>query len=342
MFDIVITTYNRPAFIESLVKQINQCSLLPQKIIIVDSSETENKKIRKLEKVVYVRTSHKNQPYQRFLGLNISKEEIVIFFDDDVQILDIDLFKYLTESFNDKSIVGATLKFSDAEKNATSLSMGIIEKQSNKSLLHSLFWTLTGAPPIKNNHIWLAGLKGSYDYSLGYTEAIGGPGTLAFRRKIAFHLFNVLLFSMYEKKLGKGEDKYISMEALKYGKIALIDKVCLFHPPHSSSYFKNVYSFAHRDIYSRLWLSKRIAGVKNYSSFVVHLHYYWYAMWRIIIAGIHTLYSPKKANFDRFKGRCKGVWDTFVIPMKTEYLTPGINWQKELVQDLQNNRNSHE
>lgn len=206
--------------------------------------------------------------------------------------------------------------------------------KTNSKWYKSLFLKFTGAPIITANKIWLAGLKSKFDYSLPYTEAIGGPGTLTLRTETAKKLFPNLIFAMYEKKLGKGEDKHMSIGLLKYGKIALINKTCLFHPPHESNYFQNAYAFSKRELYSRLWLSKRVASVKNISIFKVYLHYYWYAFWRVSIAGITVLFSPSKTNLDRFKGKFMAIITSFTITMSAKDLTPKIHWEEEIENDL--------
>ena len=68
MIDIIICTYNRPQKILELVH-----SLLPNKsyfnrIIVVDSSDSKNKELAELNELVYIKSNHKNQPYQRLLG----------------------------------------------------------------------------------------------------------------------------------------------------------------------------------------------------------------------------------------------------------------------------------
>jgi len=84
---------------------------------------------------------------------------------------------------------------------------------------------------------------------------------MAFRREIIYYLFDGLLFTLYEKGIGKGEDKYISMKAVKYGKLAFIGKQCILHPSHPSHYFTNVESFAKRELFSRYVLSLRYAEI---------------------------------------------------------------------------------
>ncbi len=333
-FDIIITTYNRPNFIKSLVQEINNSFLLPKNIIIVDSSDKENKEIQTQKLVKYIRSSHKNQPYQRFLGLNLVKSEIVVFFDDDVKILDKNLFNYSIKAISEKGVVGATFRFSDAGKNAISIAMNSKINKNKKSKLKSLFLTFTGAPNIKNNKIWLAGLKSDFDYSKPYTEVIGGPGTLTTKTNLAKKIFDDDLFAMYETKLGKGEDKYISIGLLKFGKIALIPKECIYHPPHKSNYFKDAYSFSKRELFSRLWLSKRIANIKKIPLFYVYIHFYWYAFWRIIMAIIKIIKHPTKININSLKGKIKAFLISITTSMEANKLTPNINWTKEIDNDL--------
>lgn len=335
-FDIVITTFNRPGFVESLVKQINACNNpLPKKIIIVDASDEINVGIQQYERVIYFHSSHKNQPYQRNLGFYSTTEEIVVFFDDDVKILNKNLFLLMSEKFKDKDVVGVTLNFKDDGYNAITKSMQVNKSLKQKNKILSYLWTITGTPPIKDNRIWLAGLRGKTDFSLLYTTSMSGPGTLSFRRAIVKELFDNILFSLYEIKKGKGEDKYISMAAVKYGKIAMVEEVCLLHPSHDSSYFNDVESFTRREMFSRLWLSKRYADIKQIPVFLIYIHYYWYALWRILIAGTHTLLRPKRVNFDRFIGRIKGVYDSILIRMNPKKLCPDINWENEIINDTQ-------
>lgn len=334
-FDIIITTYNRPDFIISLVEQINKCSNpLPTQIIVVDASESINKKVQLIERVTYLHSSHKNQPYQRFLGFSVSKEEFVVFFDDDVKILNSKLFYHISEKFMDKGIAGVTLNFTDDGSNAITKAMKVKTKSSKKNKIFSFLWSLTGTPTIKANKIWFAGLRGKTDFSQNYAFSMSGPGTLSFRRAFVSNLFDSTLFSMYERKLGKGEDKYISMAAINYGKIALVEDVCLLHPSHDSSYFKDIQSFTKREIFSRLWLSKRYAQINDIHIFWVYLHYYWYALWRIMIAGLHSIFKPNRNNFNRLIGRLKGVYATFFIRMNSSSLCPDIIWENEIENDI--------
>ena len=81
-FDVIIATYNREESLKILVNHILKCSKLPENIIIVDSSDFENRGIKNKSLVKYQHTKHKNQPFQRYLGFLLSKSDILVYFDD--------------------------------------------------------------------------------------------------------------------------------------------------------------------------------------------------------------------------------------------------------------------
>ncbi len=69
-FQVVIASYNRKENIVRLAKSINQCTIKPRNIIVVDATEDENNELKLIDNVIYIhKLKHKNQPYQR-LNLN--------------------------------------------------------------------------------------------------------------------------------------------------------------------------------------------------------------------------------------------------------------------------------
>jgi len=305
-FDIIITTYNRPNEILRLVNGVKQCTLKPELIVVVDSSDDENAILRNRAGVNYVRSNHKNQPYQRYLGYLHTNSEFVVFFDDDVTITNKSIFNILLSSFIDPDIVGSNVKF--YQEGEITVNREKAGKQINKSnLFIYAFMTFTGAPSIKAGKSWFAGLKGIDDNTIKTTESFGGPGSMCFRRDIVPHLFDSILFSLFEQKMAMGEDKYISMGALKFGKIAYNDIVCMTHPANVSSYFDNMFTFMRKKMYSRLWLSLRYAEVKRIPVFFAFLHYYWYALWRIIFSVFDVLLGFKSISLKRLKGKLSNL-----------------------------------
>ena len=86
--DVVICTYNRPQKVVELITQLQDCIIAPSQIIVVDSSDKTNTDLRNKSGIKYIQSNHKNQPYQRFLGVNQSTSEYILFLDDDMEILD--------------------------------------------------------------------------------------------------------------------------------------------------------------------------------------------------------------------------------------------------------------
>lgn len=328
-FDIVVTTYNRKEMICDFVAQVLGCDLLPERIIVVDSSDEENFDVQKLSRVVYVRSSHKNQPYQRYLGLQFVKEEVVVFFDDDVKFLCKDIFSKYTELIKYNNSVASTINF---------IGSSSINKNINASnkLNKRWFWRFTGAINPDNGKIGLVGSAGIKDENTEDVEIFNGPGGLAILTAIAYEIFRDDLFALFENKMAMGEDKFLGMGVLKYGKIAFCPEQIILHPDHASSYFQNVYSFSRKELYSRLWLSKRYAEVKGVSKWIVYLHFYWYAMCRVIIGAGNFLLRPRRNKWDILCGRCRAIYDTFTIPMRSEVLCKDVDWEIEIRNDINN------
>lgn len=329
-FDIVVTTYNRKEMICDFVSQILACKQLPERIIIVDSSDEENIDVSRMDRVLYVRSSHKNQPYQRYLGLQFVREEIVTFFDDDLKIIDKDIFAILMSKFDDNTVIGSAVRFEFEGINPVQIKMGASGLNKSNAIVKIIWW-FTGAPHISSGKMWLAGLRG--DNNSAYVESFSGA-CMAFRKESILEAFTNILFSLFETKRGMGEDKFISMWINRKGLLAYDDRVCLLHPSEESNYFQNVYSFTRKELYSRLWLSKRYAEVNGLSMWIVYLHFYWYAMWRILIGSANFLLRPRCGKWDVLRGRCQAVWDTLTIPMKNEVICKGINWENEITKDV--------
>ena len=102
---VVIPTKNRFQDIIKCIDSILIQTLLPDEIVIVDASDTQelNSKIKEFKsektKFVYVHTKP-GLTYQRNVGVKVSSGDIVIFLDDDV-ILDKNFIKEIMHIFND-------------------------------------------------------------------------------------------------------------------------------------------------------------------------------------------------------------------------------------------------
>lgn len=333
-FEVIITTYNRPVSVASLVNRILCCEPTPMSVIVVDSSDIENTKLQETENVKYIRSSHKNQPYQRYLGFMASHEEIVCFFDDDITITNPSIFEIILNRYSDNSIVGCNVKFINEGKITVQKKLNNGKYLNSKSKIGKFMLLLTGVPPIEEGKAWLAGMRGE-DVSNSFTETFAGPGGLSFRRHIVPSLFDYTLFALFENKMAMGEDKFISLGALQFGKLAHSNETCIVHSENSSNYYQDYRSFARKELYSRLWLSVKYLKVKGRWIGWGYIHYYWFACWRLFISALHFFLQPKKANFQIFYGKCLAVIDTVHKPFKAKYLCPSINWDSEFAKDLE-------
>ncbi len=321
-FDIVITTYNRPDLVISLVNQINDCNvMLLSRIIVVDASESQNYEIQKLERIKYIQTPHKNQPYQRFIGYQNSGSKYLLFLDDDMEILNYDFLNEIYDLFQQKDYVAIALKFKDKHTN-TSLSKIPISKLFGRcSSLRHIKNFLSGYSPKKPGKFGYNGVRGSQPAGSGFTEYVGG-GAFAVQRKFMYKNFNFQLFDLYELKLGKGEDAIIGYTLSKQGNVLFYDKLLFLHnDTRTSVYSTNHYEFAKRVSFSRLYLSLERARLNNESIMKAQVVFHYYTFWRIVGYLINYLLSPGQSRkamlFGSSAGWRKASQFQFVYSEKT-------------------------
>lgn len=334
-FDTVITTYNRPLEVFKLANQILQCSPAPDSLIVVDSSDEANLSLESLSIVKYLRSSHKNQPYQRLLGATVATSDIVVFLDDDLDITNPNIFEIIRAEFSEDSIVGVTVGIDYHSAIGDQMDEAIF-MSIDRTVVKSIH-KLTGVilPPLgKVGRLGIVGKKPNTKDSI---EFFYGP-CLSFRRNIILKIIPDDLLSQVERRLSMGEDKVISLSALQYGKLLYIPEVCLLHPPNDSTYFQNIRSFTAKVTYSRLYLSRIYAQVFKKPWWREVLIYYWFTSWRVLIALFSLLLRPSKGRKYKLLGTLDGLWLALRLPQKAERLTPGINWESEIQKDLTNAR----
>jgi glycosyltransferase involved in cell wall biosynthesis len=302
--DLIITTYNRPRQTISLIRQVLDCVGIPNRVIVVDSSDEPDHEILSLERVTYIYTSHKNQPYQRLLGAKASNADIIVFFDDDLDITNSDLFAILLAEYRSEEVMGATLGMDYC---------GTIADQMEEAVMYpnavfaNFIFALTGVAQPKAGRAGRLGFVGKKPAQKGPIEFFYGP-CMSFRRALIEELISPDVLSLYERKLGKGEDKAISMKAGAFGKLIYIPTISLYHAPNDSTYFQNIRSFTAKVTYSRLYLSRIYAQVFHKPWWREVLIYYWFTAWRVLIALFSLLIRPSKGRKDKLLGAIDGLW----------------------------------
>lgn len=327
-FSIAITTYNRPSSVANLIKQVRACTLLSDQIIVVDSSDQLNETINCDRTITYIRSRHKNQPYQRHLANLACKSEIIIFLDDDLEIIDFTVFEIMLAKLGEPGIRGVSVGFQ--HHNAISALME--SKVDGKSLFFKVINFMSGVPVLKPGKIYLAGLAGPRPRAESEVDYFNGA-IMSFYKTELEHLFNPVLFSLFEDRLGMGEDKVISMTVGLRKKLWFVPHHFFVHPPIASNYFQDVRSFQCKVMYSRLYVSLIYGSVKRLPVFLIYLHYYYFSFWRICFAIGRRIIHPNAQNVEILKGVFDGIILTFTRPF-TPTKPSTIEWMKHAELDF--------
>lgn len=329
MIDIIIATYNRFQKTIDLSTNLLVASELVRKVFIIDSSDNLNKAQTITNSLVLIKTSCKNQPYQRYLGYIASTAPILLFLDDDMELLDGKVFEDIEKIMLNPQIVAINLPFENHNNFLAEQPKGLVD---SKSKMRSLIGCLSGYPAAKPNQYLHNGIRG--------TRTIGQPieylsgGAFAVKREVLYKSFNMQLFSIYMSKLGKGEDGILGYTLSKQGQIYTYPDKCFVHNDfNDSSYASSQEAFATRVLYSRLYLSCEYYRLNQKPVILGYLRFWHYAFGRIVGSGLSLIVSPTKSKAEILKGNIKALIISFRFKFdKTRQANS--YWQQEAVKDL--------
>jgi|TARA_B110000008_G_scaffold273359_1_gene307499 glycosyltransferase involved in cell wall biosynthesis len=334
-FDVIIATYNRKDSLHTLVNQIHQCTQLPENIIIVDSSNTENNNIKGQHLVNYIQSKHKNQAYQRYLGFLLSKNDILVYFDDDMRILDHKCFTKIISTYKNENIIGVQPNFS-YENLFFDKKMPISKTRSlaKKNKFFHFFKTLSGNPDLNAGAFGFSGIRGSKPKNNETLEWFNGP-VFSAKKKFLYNNFNFNLFTFYEDKIGKSEDSVLGFTLSKFGEIVYIDELLFKHDDQNdSSYAVDFVSHSTRVAYSRLYLSFEYARQSKISLVKAFLHFNLHILGRITSMILNQLIDFKLSRIHILKGYFKGYIKALMDLKKLKNFDSGLNWNKEAVNEI--------
>lgn len=325
---VVITTFNRPQECLVLVKSLLlEASLV--EVIVVDSGEkkyggTQDKRER------IIRTKHKNQPYQRYVGYAAAKSDVLLYLDDDMQLLNNKWLELILNEFRVRQIIALNLPFQNKNAFLDAVEKSFINKQG--AVIRKWKGILTGYPDANPNAYLYCGIRGPR-VSENPIEYLSG-GCLAVKRNELYKNFNFSLFDMYENKLGKGEDGILGYTLSKNGIIwALKELLFLHNDLEDSSYSQNHESFSRKVMFSRKYLSCEYYRLSNKATWRGVLRYLHYGMFRIIGAWLMQLLKPTTNNKNILKGYLKG----FKLALKYTFVhSDSIQhyWNEEMLKDI--------
>lgn len=335
-FDGIVATYNRHEAVVNLVHTLLKCDPAFTSIIVCDSSDNLNQALVGLDRVVYIHSNHKNQPYQRYLGFMLSRSEYLVYFDDDMEIVDLSFLSIFEQKFKDQDLVGIQPKMENLNDNST-----IIVRESLFSkfwqidhwLTNSIRW-MTLYPRLDNGKWWYCGLRGSKpDNHECRLEWLSG-WAFAAKRTALFKNINFQLFDLFESKIGMGEDLLIGHCLSKIGTVIYIPELLFLHNDRrNSNYTPDHFSFGKRTMFSRYFLSREYARLNDEPSIKASGIFWYYAFFRITGMMINLIFHHTRADVELFKGTVSGILSLFTFKYKTDR---DSFWMREIFNNIKN------
>ena len=289
-----------------LICQLNIFSDQFNSIIIVDSSDDTNSVLMNYPQVMYVRSTYKNQPYQRWLGHTKSQADIHLFLDDDMEVCNHDFFSIINRHFLNNKVAGLAINFRDKHTDTALAAIPLSVLVKNIGSLKKTLNYISGYANLPAGKFGLCGVKGKQPVNGGPTEWLSG-GAFAARKSSLFKNFNYQLLDLFEQKIGMGEDAIIGYGLSKQG-ILLYEPLLLFYhnDQKDSAYSVDHFAYAKRVIFSRLYLSMEKKRLDNGKYLFAQIHYQWYVLWRITGLLLNYLLNKNTVRYNLLKGTYAG------------------------------------
>lgn len=337
-FDVIIATYNRKESLNTLVNQILCCSKLPENIIIVDSSEMIDQDIKSLSLVKYIKSTHKNQPYQRYIGYLLSNSEILVYLDDDMRVIDKECFDKILELYCNEKIVGVQPNFL-YEHNFFDHKMpkSKTRELAKKNMIFKFLKILSGNFEQTDGKLWLAGIRGNKPKNKKRIEWFNGP-IFSVKKSFIYLNFNFSLFRLYERKIGKAEDAILGFTVSQSGDIVYLDQKLFSHDDQDDSmYSLNYFYHALRVAHSRLYLSLEYSRLTKTSMILAVLHFNIFVIGRIISLTLNQFIDYKsdrnKILFGYIGGYLKAIFEI----KKLSFFENEFYWKAEAKKEIKTN-----
>lgn len=334
VLDIIITSYNRPQKALELALSMSKSDLVSD-CIIVDSGSNSYPKSNNFR---VIETSHKNQPYQRYLGYVASKSNWLLYLDDDMEPIrgwEEVLFS-LIENKGTK-IKAFALSFIDKHENSylKRTESSIFSGLSQTKIFVKFIRQISGYPILANGEFTFNGVKGSLPKNGGFVKYFGGGAFMA-SRHVLYRNFNMQLFSLYERRLGKGEDGILGYTVFKFAPIYYCPTPVFVHNDQGNSvYTRNDFEYNRLVAFSRLYLSCEFCRLNDKLIFFGKLSYLNYSFWRVLGLCINTIFNPGNRKLHSLIGYLKGVFAGLGFRFD-EHCSSNNYWITEAHLDLKN------
>lgn len=321
-FSLIICTYQRSESLHRLLKSVEEQSLYPNQILIVDGSEDDNTKFliqkNRFSYLEYFKVpkEHRGLTKQRNFGISKVGEDIgiVCFLDDDT-VLTTNYFENLIGTYTKFpdaiGVGGYILEEVDWQKKDPVLAKdefqvdGWARKLGSRNMLRKKLGLLSNKPPGYmpefSNGLSISFLPPS---EKTYPVEFFMGGVSSYRKE----LFNKISFSPYFEGYGLYEDMDFCLRASKIGQLYVNTAAGLYHHHHESGR-PNKFKYG-KMVLRNGWYVWRV----KYPSAGFKTQIKWHAtafLLTLVRLGnvINTL--EKKEAFTESMGRIAGWWSLF-------------------------------
>jgi glycosyltransferase involved in cell wall biosynthesis len=308
---IIICTYQRPDKLRSLIKNILLADPLPQEIIVVDASPETYQTGKDEQGVRIIKSNHANQPYQRYVGYLAAKSDVLLYLDDDMEIVHPNFINVVLNIFIQRpQISGVALHFTNKQLiNALSdiptsnlfRKNGMFKRFKNK---------LSGYPDLPAGQLGWCGNRGPQPAGGGFTQWLSG-GAFVAKRNCLYQNFNFQLFDLFEQKKGMGEDALLGYTLHHQSPLYYHPELLFYHNDENESHYSlDHFLYARRVLFSRLFMSLEVQRLNQSSGIPALFHYHWYSLFRIGGYVLNFLKHPDARRKNTLLGSFRGWLDT--------------------------------
>lgn len=282
-FSVIIPTRNRKMALKNLIESLLKQSILPESIIIIDSSDLFENSLEYLSSLVkHIHTSKKSIAQQRNLGLlNVHKKTSAIFFLDDDTRPEINYFEKMLKTLWSSGAIGVSglaLNPNKIQRNKPVGLQGCIRKlfllDSNAD--GSVLKSGIGIPVREINIGWKK------------VEWLIGCSCWNFQK------IKHIQFEEDFEGYSLGEDLIFSVRARKFGQL-IVDSNIILHHIEMLQNETNLIQKNFMWVYYRFRLSRYLE-----SKFQFYLGFYWSIIGRLLISMCSIFIQPKKSGHQIF------------------------------------------
>lgn len=336
---VCIATFRRVHLLQGLLLDLVQQTVQPDCLIVVDGDPSTGDVPNMLQslslptpwQVLYVPSNHGNLAYQRYLGWRLAqKHRVLLYFDDDLRIpLPDTVEKIVAPLYSDEQpdVVGVTAPSVTGDISCFAETEALQRRSDGVTKLASRLGSARdlhpGALSPTGNRI----LPEAGDTRYSEVEWMYGRVMAYDLESLTKDYFSPDLFAMYELRLGKAEDTFLSHMVTSRGRVLLATCTTVEHPDADvpKAYPYKARALAYAIAFSRRFLndhyrvtepphfSDRVALIKSYAGNTI-LNW-----WRAFT-------SFKAYRFAYAWGYTLGALRGLTQRPTAQNLTPNIDW----------------